>query len=195
MITRLLTPKNIITAVAVILLFLLIHLIIRLCRMYTQRKELTQQAQDRRREEKLDAILRNPQANDIQTASESVPYEVDYSQEKEQAGEMAGGKGVKMLQLTEHNALSKRKHMFSLEKPVCIGSGTQGNTIVVPDVCSSQCEIFQYKSGIYLKETGEKQMTVLQRKNKKVYAERKGIRLQTGDQLVLGKVFFDITIL
>lgn len=195
MITSILTLKNIITLSTVILLFLLISLMKRLYQKRTRLKELRQQAQDRQREEKLDAILRNPQADAAQGISGSVPYEVDYSQEKKQTGLAAGGKETRMLQMTEHNVLSSRKHMLSLEKPIHIGSGVEGNMIVVPDVSPCQCEIFQYKGGVYLKETGEKQMIVLQRKKKKVYAERKGIRLQTGDRIILDKVSFDVTIL
>lgn len=195
MITELLTPRNIITLSAVIFLFLLVHLMKRLYRKRARQKELRQLAQDRQREEKLDAILRNPQADEREAASGSVPYDVDYSQEKRQGGNSVDGKECRMLQLTEHNALSKRMHMLSLEKPVRIGSGAEGNALVVPDVCPCQCEIFQYQGGVYLKETGERQMTVLQRKKKKVYAERKGIRLQTGDRIILDKVSFDITIL
>ena len=195
MTTKLLTPKNIIIIASVILLFLLFYFIKRLYRKSVRQKELRQQAQDRQREEKLDAILRNPQADAAQAASGSVPYEVDYSQEKKQAGNTAEGQEIRMLQLTENNVLSRRKHMLSLEKPIHIGSGAEGNAIVVPDVCPCQCEIFQYKGGVYLKETGEKQLTVLQRKKKKVYAERKGIRLQTGDRIIFDKISFDITIL
>lgn len=195
MTTDILISKDLIITAAVILFLLIIYFAKKLYRKHAYQKELKQQAQDRQREEKLDAILRNPQNNGAQVVSESVPYEVDYSQEKRQAGDTTGGQEIRMLQLTEHNALSKRKHMLSLEKTINIGSGTEGNAIVVPNVCPRQCEIFQYKGGVYLRETGEEQLTVLQRKEKKVYAERKGIRLQTGDRIILDKVSFDITIL
>ena len=46
-----------------------------------------------------------------------------------------------------------------------------------------------------MRDIGEKHITVLKRKKKKVYAEENGLRLLTGDRLILGKIFFDVAII
>jgi hypothetical protein len=85
--------------------------------------------------------------------------------------------------------------MMSLEKNIRIGSGGEGNSIVAAGAGPCRCELFRYQSEAYVRDVGERRMTVLQRKKQKVYVEQNEIQLRTGDRIILGNVFFDVTII
>lgn len=194
MITDYLTLRTILIFLAAVSVPLLLRFLIRLLKRNSREKELRQKAQDRQREETLDLVLLNPQQG--QAAAGSVPYEVDYAG-NDKGMDLSGRRTADqiMVQLTEHNELSRRKHMMSLEKNIRIGSGGEGNSIVAAGAGPCQCELFQYQSDVYVRDVGERRMTVLQRKKQKVYVEQNGIQLRTGDRIILGNVFFDVTII
>ncbi len=194
MVTDYLTLRTILIFLAAVSVPLLLRFLIRLLKRNSREKELRQKAQDRQREETLDLVLLNPQQG--QAAAGSVPYEVDYAG-NDKGMDVSGRRTSDqiMVQLTEHNELSRRKHMMSLEKNIRIGSDGEGNSIVVGGVGSCQCELFRYRSDAYIRDVGAQRMTILQRKKQKVYVERNGIQLRTGDRVILGNVFFDITII
>ncbi len=77
-----------------------------------------------------------------------------------------------------------------------IGSDQQENDISVlaQGVAPHHCEIFAAGGSVYLKNTGEGTRTIIRRKKERAIADNKGIRLQTGDSILVGAVSYDITI-
>lgn len=181
---------------ATVVAFLLSCVSILILKKRAKKKQLRQLAEDRKRDEMLDVVLLNAQKGNAQAVAESIPYEVDYMKGGKESTDFSGKKNNQvMIHLVEHNELSQRKHIISPGKGICIGSSAEGNVIVISEISAHQCEIFKYKGKIYLRDIGEKHITVLKRKKKMVYAEENGIRLQTGDKIILGKIYFDVAII
>lgn len=194
MIADLITHKAVIGVAIVLAAGILLRIGVRLAKKRAKRKELRQLAEDRQREEALDSVLVNPHGDGSPAVSESIPYEVDYAQGSRRTNAQ-GAAGQIMVQLTEHNELSRRRHMMSLEKNIRIGSSVEGNSIVVAGVSPCQCELFQYRGNVCIRDVGQQQMTVLQRKRQKVYVGQKSIQVQTGDKIILGDIEIDVMIL
>lgn len=176
-----------ILAAIVLLSFLIVHM-----KKRQRKRELLELAENRRREEALDAVISNGTSTREDKYFESVPYEVDYSKSAAKAEKTVP---KVMVQLIEHNELSIRKHMLSLDKSIRIGSSENDNTIVLQAADSMQCELFAYKDGVFLRNLGKKNRTVLKRGKKNVFAEENGMKLQNQDQIIIGNTYFDITIL
>jgi len=182
--------------IIIVAIVLLLSISIALLKKRVKKKQLRQLAEDRKRDEMLDVVLLNSQTGSVQTTVESIPYEVDYMKGGRESKSCNNKKGSQvMLQMVEHSELSQRKHIISPDKGICIGSSAEGNAIVISELCAHQCEIFKYDGKIYLRDIGEKHITVLKRKKKMVYAEGNGIRLHTGDRIILGKTYFDVAII
>lgn len=191
----------IITSIAVVLLvsfILMKHLIKR----RTRNKELHQAAADRARDENLNQVIlnRNYPKEDNKLAKK--PYEVDYengSQEKSKGRntESSKGKIPIMVQLVENTELSTRKFVLNPAKGIRIGSGLTDNDIMISGngIEEHQCEIFVAQEKIYIRNMGSRERTIVRRKKEQVIADGKGIRLLTGDIILLGNVFYEITII
>ncbi|MBR6770711.1 MAG: FHA domain-containing protein [Lachnospiraceae bacterium] len=185
----------VVSGVAVALtVVLVIIFLIRLGRVRSRKNELKRLAEDRNREETLDNILRNDKIERREMASKSVPYEVNYSNKNKKESKERESRKI-MIQLIEHNELSIRKHILSPENVIQIGSHPKGDSILVADVSPCQCQIFCYQDEIYIRDVGERKLTMLKRGKKKVFADGNGTSLKTGDQIILGKVFFDFTLI
>lgn len=183
--------KILIAGSLLVIIVLFIMLIIHVKQRH-KKQNLLELAENRRREEALDAVISNGRNPKDDRFFGSVPYEVDYSQT---AGKSGKAVSKMMVQLVEHNELSIRKHMLSLDKPIRIGSKESLNTVICSSADDMQCELFAYKGGVFLRNLGENNRTVLRRKKKNVFAEENGLRVQNQDQIVIGNTYFDITIL
>lgn len=200
-ITKYKTPLLIFAAALV--LFLVLFFLKKFMRYREKRKEISQAAADRLRDENLNNIILNSHAVTGGNKEIYKPYDVDYSS-KERGGSNRGGsqdmtarkQGQPMVQLIEKTELSTRKFILNPAKRIRIGSDLQDNEISVlsQGVASHHCEIFAAGGGVYIRNTGEGTRTIIRRKKEQAIADNKGIRLQTGDSILLGAVSYDITI-
>lgn len=185
---------------ALLLLSLGIRLAKRMFLKKQKRKELTQVSEDKRRDENLnDIILNGRRGKDIKEVHK--PYDVDYGRDGREGGRLGKHKekesGSLMIQLVEKTELSTRKFIMNPMKPIRIGSDLQNNdiTIFTGNVSPTQCEIFVAGNKVYIKNTGRENRTILKRKREKAIVDGRGVRLLSGDTVILDTVSYDITIM
>ena len=183
--------------------FLLIFFLKKLMKYREKKKEIALAAADRVRDENLNNMILNSHADRSNAREIYKPYDVDYgSQDKggrekgSRADIPAGKHGQPMIQLVEKTELSTRKFVLNPAKVISIGSDLQDNDISVlsEGVEPHQCEIFAAGGNVYIRNTGEKTRTIIKRKKQQAIADNKGIRLLSGDRILLGTVSYDITI-
>lgn len=168
----------------------------------TKNKELHQAAADRARDENLNQVILNSRQFKEDAKLVKIPYEVDYGNGSCEKGkreniEFHKGKIPTMIQLIENTELSTRKFVLNPAKGIRIGGDLADNDIVISgdDIEEHQCEIFLAQGKIYIRNIGKRKRIVIKRKKEQVIADRKGIRLLTGDIVLLGKVSYEITII
>lgn len=194
-------PPLLIVAFA-LALFLLIFFLKKFMKHREKKKEIALAAADRVRDENLNNIILNSHADRSNSKEVYKPYDVDYSQDKagrekrDRTDIFAGKQGQPMIQLIEKTELSTRKFVLNPAKIIRIGSDLQNNDISVlsEGVEPHQCEIFAAGGNVYIRNTGEKTRTIIKRKKQQAIADNKGIRLLSGDRILLGTVSYDITI-
>lgn len=160
----------------------------------SKEKELRMIAEDKLRDQALNKALANHlySKSNCEANIESIPYEVDYNQK--QLNNTTSNKGRIMLQITECSQLSKRKFMVELKETIKIGRAKE-NPIVIksPEVLPIHCEIFAYQNQVFIRDFSGNQ-TLLKRKKQNVYVDEKGLKLKTGDQVIIGDTALEITI-
>lgn len=187
-----------IIAALALVFFLLIFFLKKFMKYQEKKKEIALAAADRVRDENLNNIILNSHADRGSNKEVYKPYDVDYSnKEKGSRADIPAGKhGQPMIQLIEKTELSTRKFVLNPAKIIRIGSDLQDNDISVlsEGVEPHQCEIFAAGGNVYIRNTGERTRTIIKRKKQQAIADNKGIRLLSGDRILLGTVSYDITI-
>lgn len=187
-----LVQYKVLIAIGVIILIIMA---IKLRNKKAKEKELKVIAEDKLRDQALNKAL----ANDLyghqnnKASMESLPYEVDYNQK--QLDKRVAKKGKIMLQITECSELSKRKFMIELSENIKIGRAKE-NPIVIKEqgALPVHCEIFAYHNEVYVRDfSGNK--TILRRKRQNVYVDEHGLKLKTGDKLVIENTILEIIII
>lgn len=201
LLTKYKTP--LIIAVLALAFFLLIFFLKKYMKRREKKKEIALAAADRMRDENLNSIILNSYADRSNKKEVYRPYDVDYgSPDKGGGGKgsrtdfSSGKQGQPMIQLVEKTELSTRKFVLNPAKIIRIGSDLQDNDISVlaEGISPHQCEIFAGGGKVYIRNTGEGTRTIIRRKKQQAIADNKGIRLLTGDRILLGTVSYDITI-
>lgn len=193
-------------AVLLVLLFLLFAagtaLLKKLIRKSQRNKELARATEDKVRDENLNHVILNSYVKEENRKEVYKPYDVDYSNPGEERDKAAGGyekKGERhiMLQLIERTELSTRKFLLNPEKRISIGSDPQGNdiTIMAEGVSPRQCEIFSVQNNVYIRNLSQDNKTILKRKKEQAIVDAKGIRILSGDTVIVGRASYDITII
>lgn len=193
-------------ALLLALLFFLIAagvtLIKKLIRRNQKKKELARAAQDKVRDENLNHVILNSYVKEEERREVYKPYDVDYSnpnaeRDRSAAGYEKKGERHSMLQLIERTELSTRKFILNPEKRIHIGSDPQNNdiTIMSEGVSLRHCEIFSAQDNVYIRNLSEGNRTFLRRKREQAIVDAKGIRILSGDTVVVGRASYDITII
>ncbi|WP_410495498.1 FHA domain-containing protein [Cellulosilyticum sp. ST5] len=158
-------------------------------------KELKMIAEDKLRDHALNRALANDLYGDKEAGEniESLPYEVDYNQS--QLNNRQTKRDKMMIQITACSELSKRKFMIELKDVIKIGRAKE-NTIVIKDSMALpvHCEIFRHVNDVYVKDYSGNR-TLLSRKKQQVYVDEKGIKVRTGDKIVIGNTVLEVTIM
>ena len=194
-------------SIAIFILLILLLLVVgsvllkEVIRQNQKRKELSQAAEDKLRDENLNHVILNSDIGKERLKEVYKPYDVDYSNPN--ADKKVSGKNIKkgenhvMVQLIERTELSTRKFMMNPVKSIHIGSDSQNNDIAVlaENISPCQCEIFSVKDKVFIKNLSSDNRTIIRRKKEQAIADEKGIRLLSGDIIILGQVSYDITII
>ena len=185
----------VICALAILLIIVLIVVL----RRRRARLELQQKADDKLREEALDRVLIGGQKEEKRG---TVAFEVKYEQQSQRKKKNDGGSGSGhispvMLQLTEETELSVRKYMLHAAEILTIGSGKEGNDIVITgeNIEKRQCEILRIGKQLYVTNCGRRGQVLLKRGKKQMILEGDAVELQSGDVLYIGAYTYKVTIL
>lgn len=188
-------PVFIAIIAAIVLLFIVIIRLV--AKSNARKKEMATRAEDRLREEALDRVIVNAQAN-IATFAEK-PVEVNYVADPNsnvtQNTKRTSGK--LMLQITETSELSKRKYMLNPENGILIGSRQGANNIVItdPGVDDNQCEIIFYQNELYVRNVGQMGQITLLRGRKSALVGQGTVLLKKNDVLCIGNTQLKIEFL
>ncbi len=193
--------KIILTAVIVIFVMTAIILFSRLIRKKQKKKELSQAAEDKMRDENLNQVILNQHRSGGRFKEVHKPYDVDYSRPNGTGGknntdsQWAGEEGV-MVQMIERTELSTRKFMMNPAKPIRVGSDLQDNDINVlaEGISAHQFEIFAVRDKVFVRNISSENRTILKRKREQAIVDEKGIRMLSEDAILAGCVSYDITI-
>ncbi len=160
-----------------------------------KQKELKMIAEDKLRDQALNRALANDLygGKKVSDSIESLPYEVDYNQSQLDNGQTTQDK--MMLQVTACSELSKRKFMIELKDVIKIGRA-KGNAIMIKDLAALpvHCEIFRHANDAYIRDFSGNR-TLLNRKKQQVYVDEKGIKLKTGDKIVVENTILEVIIM
>lgn len=159
-----------------------------------KKKEVRDAAENRIRYESLDQMILNDRQRKTERGNYQNPYDISY----EQGSALKQEKEAKplMISLVEKNKLSTKKYVFSLENPIKIGASVKGNDVIVQGdgIADCQCIIFSDGRSIYVKNQSGISKTVLSRKKDKAVVDKNGLKLQSGDKIVIGQITYEITI-
>jgi hypothetical protein len=102
-----------------------------------------------------------------------------------------------MVQLVENTEFSSRKFIFNLSGIIRIGSGLIDNDIVVANggIEEHQCEIFLAQKKVYVRNMGHYARTIVKRKKRKIIVDNRGIRIVTGDKIILADIVYEVTVI
>lgn len=174
------------------IVLVVITILIKNAKKNKYKREIRIYAEDKVREERLDHVILNSHEGNVRTEDESVPYDVDYGLGTQNVSGAEYGSVSDMIQLIEHSELSSRKHVLNARKGIMIGSQRESNNIVVPGTAAQQCQIFCYQNGVFLREVAGNNLTILQRRKKRVYVQKSGVQLKNGDLIILNDIYFEV---
>ena len=194
--------KSLITAGILIACFIAVSLIKKMIKRNQKRKEIRHATEDRVRDENLNNIILNNHGNAKDNKEIYKPYDVDYRNGEQGKGSKSALDSIIesqqiMIQLIEKTELSTRKFVLNPSKRIRIGSDLQSNDISVmaDGISPHQCEIFAAGNKVFIRNTGEQYKTIIRRKKEQAFVDNKGIRLLSGDKIILGKVTYDVTVI
>lgn len=163
-----------------------------------EKKAKAQLAGDKVREEALDKLLLNKEAEirKEENTFAAIPFAVNYdvnSTEKANTTEKKKNKRKKvMVQIVENSELSARKYMLDPQKGIFMGSKNGKNHIVInsADIDERQCEIRESSEKVYIRNIGSSGKVVLRRGKQSAYVEQKYLEIKTGDALMIGNAIY-----
>jgi len=186
------------TGLIILILICVVLLVIVLRKIFIRQKtknELRQATEKHMREESLDHMILNQYNMQTERNKAYNPYEVSY--EKRTTGQVQNVSGRVMVSLEEKNELSTKKFVLNPAKVIRIGSGLKENDVIVQGegIAECQCEIFSDNNKVFVRNKNSGSPTVLQRKREHVLVDDRGLRILTGDVILVGKVAYRVTLI
>lgn len=168
-----------------------------------EKKVKAQLAGDKIREETLDKLLLNKEAeirkdeNTFVAIPVAVNYDVNSIEKINTSEKKKNRRNKVMVQIIENSELSERKYMLDPRKGIFFGSKTGKNHIVVSDsdIDERQCEIRENTGNVYVRNIGNSGKLVLKRQKQSVYVEQKYIEIKAGDTLLIGNTIYKIDLI
>lgn len=193
--SMLLSRTPVVIILGAILIVLLIYLLKRYFRSKNKKKELRQAAADRERDENLNGVILNSHAS-ATNKEKYVPYEVNYSQDKQEGANKSSKKGADvMIQIVENTTLSSRKYVLNATKGIRIGTLEGCDITYVGDgSIEFQCQIFAIGKDVVVRNLLGGPQLILIRQKQQAIIDCNGLKLMSGDVIMMGKVSYDISL-
>ena len=181
---------------------LFIVFLIRVLRIISNRKsrvkEFRQAAEDRARDESLNNVILNPRSDNTNKEA-YVPYEVDYSASAQNGTVNTTSQvstEIMMVQIIEQTELSKRKFVLNASKGIKIGSTSENDISFFSDSGTDfQCEVFSVNSHVFARNLNSDARIILRRKKDSAVLDTKGIRIKSGDTIIMDKNSYIISLM
>lgn len=189
--------------IGIIVIILILIFINTLSKKRKIKKHKAMLANDKLREEALDKLLMNTEAEvkrDDRTFA-AVPVAVNYDAnliEKADSAKKKKNKPKKiMVQIIENSELSARKYVLDPGKGIFIGSKVGKNHIVIgnENVDERQCEIREKAGKVYVHNIGTSGKVILKRGKQRVYVEQNYLEIKTGDALVIADTVYKMELI
>ena len=195
-----LSDKGIIILGVIVAIIILIKILKVTMRRKEQKKERRQSAADRYRDEKLNSQILNAYSDNNKESY--VPYEVDYSKSAQEGKKQIEPYETKtkktsadiMVQIIENTELSERKFAINATKGIKIGS-VSGSDISFSADEQYMCELKASNGVLFVRDMLSGSKLILKRKKKTAIIDKNGIKLQSGDQIIMGHVTYSIVII
>jgi hypothetical protein len=157
-----------------------------------EKREIRQAAEKQLREESLNRMILNDNSLGTDQKNAHNPYEVRY--ENRPGVQTQAEKARMLVSLEEKNELSVKKFVLDPANIIHIGSSLWGNEIVVQGegIGEFHCEIFSDGGKVYVRSRQPGCTTVLLRKKERALVDGQGLRILTGDKILIGKVSYRI---
>lgn len=194
---QLIWEKKVTILIVLTIIVVLIIVIKELNKIRQKKKELRQAASDRARDENLNSFILNKHATSA-NKEVYVPYEVDYSQAVQNPSlnmnTLQKSKAV-MVQIIERTGLSERKFAMNASRGISIGTSKDNDiTLISDDRNEYQCQIFAIGNKVFTKNAANGARIILRRKKEQAIVDTRGIRIKSGDILLIGSCTYTITI-
>lgn len=138
-------------------------------------------SQLKRRDDALNAALRNPQMNGTGSGCVNPPIEISWDSEV-----VKRGRSSPMIELVELSDYSRRKYVFRAGAPVTIGRSAENQLSLCREgVEEVHCEIFLH-GGQPCVRSCSKARTILVRGKTRALVNTGGVYLNSGDHICLG---------
>lgn len=138
-------------------------------------------SQLKRRDDALNAALRNPQMDSTGASSVSPPIEISWDSEV-----VKRGQGSPMIELVELSDYSRRKYVFRAGAPIAIGRSKENQLSLCREgVEEVHCEIFLHGDRPCVRSCSRAR-TILVRKKTRALVSTSGVYLNSGDHICLG---------
>lgn len=146
-------------------------------------RQFEEMSQIRRRNDALNAALRNPHMEAGSSGPEG-PMSVSWDDKAVNRRGIAGPS--LMVELTELSAYSRRKYVFRGEQNITVGSGASNQLALVRDgVAERHCEVRMIGKRFCVRSLSEAK-TILIRGKKSFLVGTEGVYLNDGDRIQLG---------
>lgn len=164
-------------------------------RRLREKREIRRAADDHMREESLNRMILNENSMSDGRKRSQNPYEVSYENRYGPQTQQTE-RGRMLVSLEEKNELSVKKFVLDPAETIRIGSSPWGNDIVVQGegIGEFHCEIFAEYGKVFVRNQNSGYRTILQRKREQAHVDGQGIRILTGDKILVGKVSFQVTL-
>ncbi len=163
-------------------------------RFLKDRKQKKEQYTKRMKDQVLNEALKNNlgRRNAFKKPDQAVPLE----EERQQNPEESVRNGQIVMKLTVTGAKTE-SYVVNPEEHVLLGSADGMNDIILKDrnIAQQQCDIFLYKNSVYVRSLNDGFQMALRRRSSQTPVGGKGIRILTGDQILMGNYRIQVTLM
>lgn len=154
-------------------------------------KAIREISEDRFREERLNEMIINQAAGWSRPVSK--PHQINY----EQPQSIPALDYCPVMEIVETTELSSKQYVFRMTHAICIGSDKTSNEIVIesPETVNDSFELFLAGTDIFVRcKTGNGYAEIV-RKRSRAVIDTNGIKIKSGDKLVIGKYTYHLTVI